>query len=243
MRTVFIGSGGFGLPTFRALAADPSIELVGAVTAPPRPAGRRLEPARTPITFASTALGVSPVLTPARLRDPAAVAEVLALDPSLIVLADYGRIVPRGAARAAGWRPQPPPIAPAAPSRRDAGPGHDPGRRRVDRREPHPDGRGGRHRPARGPDAHAGRPRRDRAGAGGASCRSGGRAAARLAGSRGSVAISRPSRSPRRARPSRSRSSARTGDSIPPGRPPSWSDRSAPTSRGPGRSSTRPAAD
>jgi methionyl-tRNA formyltransferase len=94
VRTVFIGSGGFGLPTFRALAADPSIELVGAVTAPPRPAGRRLEPARTPITFASTALGVSPVLAPTRLRDPAAVAEVLALDPSLIVLADYGRIVP-----------------------------------------------------------------------------------------------------------------------------------------------------
>ena len=34
------------------------------------------------------------MLAPSRLRDPAAVAEVLALEPALIVLADYGQIVP-----------------------------------------------------------------------------------------------------------------------------------------------------
>jgi len=94
VRTVFIGSGGFGLPAFRALAIHPAVDLVGAVTAPPRPAGRGLAPARTPITYAATALGVAPVLTPARLREPDAVAEVLALEPSLIVLGDYGGIVP-----------------------------------------------------------------------------------------------------------------------------------------------------
>ncbi len=94
VRTVFIGSGGFGLPAFRAVAIHPSIDLVGAVTAPPRPAGRGLTPARTPIAYAATALGVTPVLSPVRLRDVEAVEEVLDLRPSLIVLADYGRIVP-----------------------------------------------------------------------------------------------------------------------------------------------------
>ena len=94
VRTVFIGSGGFGIPVLHALAVDPSVELVGVVTASPRPAGRRLELARTPIADASAALGIDPVLTPTRLRDPAAIAEVVALDPTLIVLADYGRIVP-----------------------------------------------------------------------------------------------------------------------------------------------------
>ncbi len=94
VRTVFIGSGGFGVPALHALAADPSVDLVGVVTAPPRPAGRRLEPARTPIADASAALGIGPVMTPMRLRDPAAIAAVVALDPTLIVLADYGRIVP-----------------------------------------------------------------------------------------------------------------------------------------------------
>ena len=34
------------------------------------------------------------MLTPARLRDPAAIESVLALRPDLVVLADYGRIVP-----------------------------------------------------------------------------------------------------------------------------------------------------
>ncbi len=93
-RTVFIGSGDFGLPAFRALATHPAIDLVGAVSAPPRPSGRGLEPARTPISYAATALGVTPVLTPMRLRERDAIDEVLGLDPALVVLADYGRIVP-----------------------------------------------------------------------------------------------------------------------------------------------------
>jgi methionyl-tRNA formyltransferase len=94
VRTVFIGSGGFGVPTLHALASDPAIELVGVVTAPPRPAGRKLVPAGTPIAEASTALAVGSVSAPPRLRDASAVGDVLALDPALIVLADYGRIVP-----------------------------------------------------------------------------------------------------------------------------------------------------
>jgi hypothetical protein len=34
------------------------------------------------------------VLAPERLRDPAAIASILALEPELAVLADYGQIVP-----------------------------------------------------------------------------------------------------------------------------------------------------
>jgi methionyl-tRNA formyltransferase len=37
---------------------------------------------------------VRPILTPARLRDAVTVSEVLALQPDLVVLADYGEIVP-----------------------------------------------------------------------------------------------------------------------------------------------------
>lgn len=93
-RTVFIGSGGFGTPALRALAIDPSVELVGVVTAPPRPAGRKLGLVGTPVAEVATELAAGPLLTPVRLRDPAAIAELLALDPSLIVLVDYGQIVP-----------------------------------------------------------------------------------------------------------------------------------------------------
>jgi methionyl-tRNA formyltransferase len=95
-RTVFIGSGGFGRESLRRLAGDDDVELVGVVTAPPRPAGRHGRPTSTPIHHASGELGLGPILTPERLRTPESTAAVLALRPDLIVLADYGQIVPDG---------------------------------------------------------------------------------------------------------------------------------------------------
>lgn len=92
VRTVFFGSGGFGIPSLAWLAAHPAVELVAIVTAPPRPAGRRGVLRATPIADAAPAR--VPVLTPARLRDPAALAEIAALGPSLAVLTDYGQLVP-----------------------------------------------------------------------------------------------------------------------------------------------------
>ncbi len=89
-RTVFLGSGAFAVPVLAALASSDAVDLVGVVTAPPRPARRGLHLAVSPVE----ASGFGPVLAPSRLRDPAAVAEVLALEPALIVLADYGQIVP-----------------------------------------------------------------------------------------------------------------------------------------------------
>jgi methionyl-tRNA formyltransferase len=94
VRTVFLGSGGFGVRSLRRLAGHPDVALVGVVTAPPRPSGRGGTVTATPIHEAATALDGPPVLTPARLRDEAAIASVLALAPELLVLADYGRLVP-----------------------------------------------------------------------------------------------------------------------------------------------------
>jgi methionyl-tRNA formyltransferase len=90
VRTVFLGSGAFAVPAIRVVVGHPAVELVGTVTAPSRPAGRglRLEP--SPVHRAAT----GEVLTPGRLRDPGAIAAILALEPALVVLADYGQIVP-----------------------------------------------------------------------------------------------------------------------------------------------------
>jgi methionyl-tRNA formyltransferase len=95
VRTVFLGSGRFGAPALRRLAAHPDLDLVGVVTAPPRPAGRRGELTATPIGALAADLGIPAILTPARLRAPEAIAEVLALRPALAVLADYGQLVPQ----------------------------------------------------------------------------------------------------------------------------------------------------
>jgi len=94
VRTVFLGSGGFGVPALRMLAGHPTVELVGVVTAPPRAAGRKAILTSTPIGEAATGLPVGPVLTPDRLRSPEAISDVLGLHPALVVLADYGQIVP-----------------------------------------------------------------------------------------------------------------------------------------------------
>jgi methionyl-tRNA formyltransferase len=94
MRTVFLGSGAFGIPTLRWLAGHPDAEVVGVVTAQPRQAGRRQAKKPTEVDAAARALGVPTVLTPWRLRAPEAVASVLELEPGLAVLADYGQLVP-----------------------------------------------------------------------------------------------------------------------------------------------------
>jgi methionyl-tRNA formyltransferase len=70
------------------------LELAGVVTAPPRPAGRGGTPNPTPIATLAADLSVGPVLAPERLRAADAVADVLALRPDLLVVADYGQLVP-----------------------------------------------------------------------------------------------------------------------------------------------------
>ena len=169
VRAVFIGSGAFARPALRALAHDPTVELVGIVTAPPRPAGRKLASVATPLAQTAEELGAGPVLTPARLRDPASVEEILALEPDLIVLADYGQIVPPallGIGKGAlNLHPS------LLPRHRGATPvpatilaGDACHRRHVDA-----DGRGPRHRPDRRPGRDARRTRGGGTRAGGAS--------------------------------------------------------------------------
>jgi methionyl-tRNA formyltransferase len=90
---VFLGSGSFAVPILEALAAASETELVAIVTAPARKAGRRGDLRPTPVASAAEGLGV-PILTPERLRAAESLDAILALDPSLVVLADYGQIVP-----------------------------------------------------------------------------------------------------------------------------------------------------
>jgi methionyl-tRNA formyltransferase len=93
IRTIFLGSGGFAVPILEAVAAAPEVRLVGVVAAPDRPSGRRAELIPVPVARRARELGL-PLLQPARLRSPDAVAAVADLAPAFGVLADYGQIVP-----------------------------------------------------------------------------------------------------------------------------------------------------
>jgi methionyl-tRNA formyltransferase len=92
-RTLFFGSGTFALPALRQLLESGLVELDSVVTAPPRPAGRRQILTPTPVAELAAERGL-PAHTPTSLRQPHVLAELGALEPELIVLADYGRIIP-----------------------------------------------------------------------------------------------------------------------------------------------------
>ena len=92
-----MGSGQFGVESLwrlDVLANQRIVDLVGVITAPPKPVGRKQTITSTPIADAASELGRGPILTPDRLRAPHAIDEVLTLQPELIVLVDYGQIVP-----------------------------------------------------------------------------------------------------------------------------------------------------
>lgn len=94
IRAVFFGSGGFAVPILDALIAVPGIVVEAVVSAPDRPVGRKAVLTPTPVTARARSLGL-PVLQPVRVRRPEAVAELTALAPDLIILADYGQLIPR----------------------------------------------------------------------------------------------------------------------------------------------------
>lgn len=93
-RTIFFGSGAFGVPILDALVDAPEVEVVGVISVPDRAAGRRREPTAVPVVARATALGL-PLLQPAALRTPATAEQLRGFRADLGVLADFGRIVPQ----------------------------------------------------------------------------------------------------------------------------------------------------
>lgn len=91
-RLVFAGSSDFAVLSLESLARGPWA-LIGVLTRPDRPAGRSRRPAPTPVRVRAEALGL-PVLTPRTLRDPQSQAELADLSPDVLVVVDYGLILP-----------------------------------------------------------------------------------------------------------------------------------------------------
>lgn len=92
MRVVFLGTPDYAAIPLRALAHDPRYELVGVVTQPNRPAGRGRTLVPPPVKLTADELGI-PVLQPATLRDPAAIAQLADWQPQVGVVAAYGEIL------------------------------------------------------------------------------------------------------------------------------------------------------
>jgi methionyl-tRNA formyltransferase len=93
LRTVFMGTPGFAVPSLVALVAE-SVDVTLVLCNPDRPAGRGRSMASPPVKEEAVRRGI-PVFQPEKARHPDAVARIAAEAPDLIVVVAYGHILPK----------------------------------------------------------------------------------------------------------------------------------------------------
>jgi methionyl-tRNA formyltransferase len=93
IRTVFMGTPEFALPTLEGLLAA-GLPVVAVYTQPDRPSGRGKQLTLPPVKQLAGSQGI-PVFQPLKLRLPEVVAQLQELAPDLIVVVAYGQILPK----------------------------------------------------------------------------------------------------------------------------------------------------
>ena len=94
IRTLFMGSPDFAVPTLKALCASQRYDVVGVCTQPDKPKGRSRMLMPPPVKEAALGLGL-PVFQPATLRSGEFACLLAEWAPDLIVVAAYGKILPK----------------------------------------------------------------------------------------------------------------------------------------------------
>lgn len=89
---VFAGSSAFAVPSLDALA-DAGHHVLAVLTQPDRPSGRKRRLTPTPVKARALERSI-PVLEPTTLRSPDVVEDLRRLQPTLMVVVDYGLIIP-----------------------------------------------------------------------------------------------------------------------------------------------------
>lgn len=94
MRIIFMGSAELAIPSLQSLLNSASDEVVGVVSQPDRPAGRKRVLTPCPLKAFAEEQGLS-VMTPEKIGEPEAVHALKALAPDLIVVVAYGQYIPQ----------------------------------------------------------------------------------------------------------------------------------------------------
>ncbi len=93
-KVVFLGTPEFAVPSLRALASDPHIEVAAVITQPDRPSGRGQRMTPPPVKTAALEAGL-PVHQFKRIRNnPEALAVLEKAQPVVCVVAAFGQILP-----------------------------------------------------------------------------------------------------------------------------------------------------
>ena len=92
MKIVFMGTPDFAVPSLNALTAA-GHEIRGVFTQPDKPKNRGMKLRQSPVKERALSLGLE-VYQPAKMRDGEALAILQRLEPDLIAVAAYGKILP-----------------------------------------------------------------------------------------------------------------------------------------------------
>lgn len=92
MRIVFMGTPDFAAASLQRLI-DEKFDIAGVFTQPDKPKGRGMELAYSPVKELALANGL-PVYQPAKMRDGTALEIIKELDPDILAVVAYGRILP-----------------------------------------------------------------------------------------------------------------------------------------------------
>jgi methionyl-tRNA formyltransferase len=95
MRVLFMGSPEAAAVTLKNILRSPPLEVVGVVTQPDRPAGRRRQLTACPCKAFAEQRGVSPIIAPERVNSPEVLERIEALRPDVIVVVAYGQLLCR----------------------------------------------------------------------------------------------------------------------------------------------------
>lgn len=93
MRVIYMGTPATVVPALERLCRMPEVEVVAAVTPPDRERGRGRRSEPPPVKEAALRLGI-PVLQPDSLRSQSARNQLADLEPDVIVVAAYGKLLP-----------------------------------------------------------------------------------------------------------------------------------------------------
>jgi len=92
-KIVFMGTPDFSVPVLRQIIHD-GHEVIGVVTQPDRPVGRKKVLTPPPVKVEALKNGI-PVFQPEKIRQEEELAKILSLQPDLIVTAAFGQILPK----------------------------------------------------------------------------------------------------------------------------------------------------
>lgn len=92
-KIVFMGTPDFSVPVLRQIIDD-GYEVIGVVTQPDRPVGRKRVLTPPPVKVEALKHGI-PVFQPEKIRQQEELEKILSLKPDLIVTAAFGQILPK----------------------------------------------------------------------------------------------------------------------------------------------------